>query len=258
MKIRAVQYPVYLGALDQNFEYFQKGIVSLSEGNGDIFLLPEMWLSGFDYKNIFKYAQETENWLERLKEIISGDDLIISAMPEPSGKNEKVYNTTYVLSSDGIIAKYRKNFLFSPTREDEYFEHGNDNTVFDFKGNKIGLATCYEIRFPEIFRSLAFSGAELILIPAIWPAEKKEHWIHLTQARAIENQLFITGANCSVMHTHKKDIQCGYSISYDPWGVEKLEAGSKEGIYTVEPDLPQVAEIREKIPSFYNARDRFA
>ncbi len=257
MMVHVLQFPVVLGDSDQNSALFLNAVEHSSQGRGDIFVLPEMWISGFDYPRLKEYAARKDEFLAKLSASVKGDDIILSSLPEEVPGSDKVYNTTYAVGNKGIKAQYRKNFLFAPAREDLYFAHGSETVVFPHQGLTVGMLTCYEIRFPELFRQVSYAGADIIIVPAIWPAEKKEHWLTLTRARAIENQCYIIGGNCSEMRSPKKNIECGYSVAYDPWG-EILFLGDKEDeelAATIEPQ--KVNEIREKIPSFTDAKQRY-
>lgn len=254
MKIVSLQLPVRLSDVAENMKVFCDAVSQLSGGQDTIVILPEMWMCGFDYERLGEFSEKTEDAIKAIQGIIDSNTLVISALPE---KNQnKVFNTTYAVTKDGVLGKHRKNFLFSPLREDEYFDKGSDICVVDFKGVNVGLLVCYEIRFPELFRLTSFAGAEIIVLPAIWGQIKKEHWLTLLRARAIENQCYIAGGNTSVMHG-KKDMACGFSATIDPWGEFLFEPSAAEGVYTAEADLDTVKDIRTKIPSFFDAREVF-
>ncbi|WP_188020358.1 nitrilase-related carbon-nitrogen hydrolase [Deferribacter autotrophicus] len=255
MKIGLIQNYVKLGDIENNKSLFFSEIAALLKESPDFIILPEMWLTGFDYENIFKFSENTFNIIKELQNILSDDTLIVSSLPEQS--NSKVFNTIFVFNKSKIIAKYRKNFLFSPLREDIYFEKGNDITVFENKGTKIGLHTCYEIRFPELFRLSTYNGAELFFVPAIWPAGKKHHWLTLIKARAIENQAFIVGCNANKISTKNKEVACGYSVVIDPWGNEVFIADEEPLSTTVSLDMSKVKEVRDTIPSLKDAMEVF-
>ncbi|MGE4317818.1 MAG: nitrilase-related carbon-nitrogen hydrolase [Deferribacterales bacterium] len=255
MKIVSLQLPVRLSDVDGNLEQFKDALAQLSDEQDTIVILPEMWMCGFDYGRLTEFSERTDDVLKSIEGIINDNTLVISALPERN--QNKVFNTVYAVSKNGVQAKYRKSFLFTPMREDEYIDKGNaDPVVFDFKGVKVGLLLCYEIRFPEMFRMTAFAGADIIAVPAIWPQMKKDHWLTLMKARAIENQCYIAGCNTSVMHG-KKDMPCGFSAAVDPWGEFLYEPSAEEGIYTAEADVSVVNDIRTKIPSFYDAKGYF-
>jgi len=254
MKIISLQLPVSLSRVDENLRRFKEGISQVVDNEDSIIILPEMWACGFDYGRLVEISERTLSVVEEIQGIINDNTLVISSLPERN--QNKVFNTVYAVTKNGIAATYRKNFLFSPTREDEYIDRGRGVTVFDFKGSKIGLLLCYEVRFPEMFRMTAFAGADIIAVPAIWPQMKKEHWLTLMRARAIENQCYVAGANTSVMQG-KKDMPCGFSAAFDPWGEPLFEPVADEGIFCAYADKNIVEDVRTKIPSFYDAREFF-
>lgn len=254
MKIISLQLPVRLSEVENNLSVFKEAISQVSGNDDTIIILPEMWMCGFDYENLVSFSEKSAEAMSSIQHIINDNTLIISSLPERN--QNKVFNTVYAFSKNGILAEYRKNFLFSPMGEDKYIDKGKGIKVFDFKGVRVGLLLCYEIRFPEMCRLTAFAGADLIAVPAIWPQIKKEHWLTLLRARAIENECYIAGCNTSVMHG-KKDMACGYSAAFDPWGETLYEPSADEGICTAEIDTAVVKEIRTKIPSFYDARESF-
>jgi len=255
VRVVLFQLPVVLSDFEKNRNVFLDILTQGIDKQDTIVIFPEMWGCGFDYKNLLLFAEKTEEVISEIQNIINENTLVVSTHPE-SNQN-KVFNTVYAVAKDGIKGKYRKNFLFSPTGEDKYFDTGSEICVVDFKGLKVGLLLCYEIRFPELFRLTAEAGADIITIPAVWPEVKTMHWQTLTRARAIENQLYIAGCNCSVMHTSKKDMACGYSIVYDPWGEALFEPSGEEGVYACEIDKAMVTDIRGRIPSFSDALNSF-
>jgi len=256
MKIACIQKDVYLGDISRNTDTFLPEVESLSNEQYNIIILPEMWATGFDYQHLQFHSKNTDYLINEIAKLLSKDTLVISSLPENDAG--KIYNTIFAINSEGIVSTYRKNFLFSPLKEDQYFSKGNSLSIFNFNNARISLHTCYEIRFPELFRIAAFQGSQLMLVPAIWPAEKKNHWVTMLKARAIENQCFVVGCNASNAHTLKKTINCGVSLVVDPWGSTLEEsAASIESIVKTEIDLNMCSEIREKIPSLKDASEVF-
>ena len=113
-----------------------------------------------------------------------------------------------------------------------------------------GLATCYDIRFPELARTLALRGVEVLFVPAQWPAVRRQHWEALLAARAIENQLFVAACNSCA-----SDTQCGGSSRIlDPLGAALAAADSSETILSAVIDSGMVAETRTKITVYRDRR----
>jgi predicted amidohydrolase len=111
----------------------------------------------------------------------------------------------------------------------------------------LGLSTCYDLRFPELYRGLVDAGAETLVVSAGWPERRRSHWTLLAQARAVENQSFLLA--CATAGTHAGVPQAGHSIVVDPWGEVLAQAGAGEEVLTVEFDPGKVAATREQFPA---------
>jgi predicted amidohydrolase len=159
------------------------------------------------------------------------------------------YNTSILFGPDGhMVGSYRKIHLFRSIEEDRYFSPGTHLELMELPWGKTGLATCYDLRFPEIFRQYALAGARMILLPAEWPERRLDHWRTLIRARAIENQLFIVAVNATGYFL--TEPYAGHSAVINPWGEAVIEAGVEECLLTVEIDLGQIEKVRERIPVF--------
>ena len=115
-----------------------------------------------------------------------------------------------------------------------------------------GLAICYDLRFPELFRRYALEGARLMILPAAWPHPRRMHWRTLLRSRAIENQCFV--AACNRVGTADDVSFFGSSAVIDPWGETLIEGGETEALLTVRIDLDTVEATRAKIPIFADRR----
>jgi predicted amidohydrolase len=131
-------------------------------------------------------------------------------------------------------------------QEDQYLQPGSSPLVLDLPWGRTGIAICYDLRFPELFRRYAVEGAKLTLIPAEWPMERVEHWRALLIARAIENQMYIVAVNtCGEIGGTTFG---GHSMVIDPWGKVVVEAGEETALLTVDFELDRVDQARAKIP----------
>ncbi|MEF3255036.1 MAG: hypothetical protein K6348_05665 [Deferribacterales bacterium] len=252
MIVGCIQNTVINGDVENNLKIY---LDSISMCNSDIIVLPEMWFCGFDYKNIVEHSQKTPAMIEKISSKSDGKILVVT-MPE--NDNNKIYNTVYIIKDGNILSKYRKQFLFSPQREDQYFSpYDNDVPVVLYNDMNISVATCYEIRFPEVFRIGAYMGAEVFLVPAIWPANKKDHWLTLLRGRSIENQAYVIGCSASKVINNDKELKCGYSAAFDPWGEALFVLDQSETIGYAEVSKEKVYEVRRSIPSLSDAKKRF-
>ncbi|MFK5926829.1 MAG: carbon-nitrogen hydrolase family protein [Desulfuromusa sp.] len=165
------------------------------------------------------------------------------------GEENRAANVVIALSPEGaILARYNKVHLFDALsiRESELMLGGNiPPPIFSLKGMKLGLAICYDLRFPELFRDLALRGAEAVIVPSAWYSGpmKEEHWLTLLQARAIENTMYVAGANlCGVPFAARSAI-------FDPYGVMLAGAGEGESQITARISQARIKDVREKLPS---------
>ena len=110
----------------------------------------------------------------------------------------------------------------------------------------LGLVTCYDLRFPELFRALLDAGTEIFVVPAAWPARRRGHWTLFARARAVEEQAFVLA--CNTAGTHGGVEQGGHSLVVDPWGTVLAEAGPNEEVLTVDLDPEVVAKARSEFP----------
>jgi predicted amidohydrolase len=256
MKIGCSQRIIKTGNLEENLNHFVNDLMLYADKGVDIVVFPEMWATGFDYKNILEHSRKTEAIIEEVSKKLKNFQLAILSLPE--NDNNEVYNTIFAVDSSGVIARYRKIFLFSPLKEDVYFKKGDfEISVFTFNSVKISLHTCYEIRFPELFRIAAYNGSQLMIVPAIWPDFKKYHWLTLLRARAIENQTFVVGCNAYEVDNNGKTIKCGHSAVFDPWGESVAYIENVSDLMIAEMDLSKLLEVRQAIPSLKDASGYF-
>lgn len=175
--------------------------------------------------------------------------------------DDKCYNTSVFLSREGkILDTYRKIHLFDAVLEDGTIckeSHtqlpGNRVVTVDTDFGTVGMAICYDIRFPEMFRKMAIAGAKVIFVAASFTKETgSAHWEILLRARAIENACYIVACN----QTGKKAKYTAYgnSMIIDPWGRILCRAGEEPGICMGEILLPLVDQVRKKIPVLDNRR----
>lgn len=219
--------------IDRALNYVSKAV----NGGSKLIVLPEVFNTGF-FPGNYKSAGDMKEELEQLLNFSSRENcIIVAGIAERA--NNKLYSSASIIYDGEIIGNYRKRYVFPLTDEIKYFSPGNTPGIFETPAGKIGLMICYEIRFPEIARELTYSGASMLVIPAQFPSERIEHWRILLRARAIENQIFVIGANCS---------DYGNSMIVNPWGDVLAEAKEEETLVTADVDLRKMEEIREKYP----------
>ncbi len=167
---------------------------------------------------------------------------------------KRAANVVVALGPDGaLLARYNKIHLFDAlsVRESDLMLGGDiPPPVFTLKGMRLGIAICYDLRFPELFRNLAFRGAEAVIIPSAWYAGtmKEEHWLTLLQARAIENTMYVCGANLCGPHFAAR------TTIFDPFGVMLAGSGEGETLVTAQIERARIEEVRAKLPSLKHVR----
>ncbi len=240
----SIQFNITLGYIDANLDTATAALQRVAQRGARLAVLPEMWSCGYDYRNLPELAKETPRVLEEIQEECLKLDLVtVGSLPEL--KDGTIYNTAYVIDKGEIVGSYRKLHLFSTMREDQFLGAGDRSFVVDTSVGKLGVAICYDLRFPELFRKLALEGAEIICLPAEWPKPRQEHWKTLLRARAIENQLFVIAANCCGVQG-KLDFT-GLSQLISPLG-NVLQIAGEENIELVAKfDFSEMEQYREKI-----------
>jgi deaminated glutathione amidase len=187
---------------------------------------------------------------------------VVAGVFEP-GPGGRVYNTAVAFDAHGqLVAAYRKIHLFDALgqRESEDVAAGNEPTVTDLGGLRVGILICYDIRFPEHARALTAQGADLILVPAGWAAGlfKEEHWVTLVRARAIENTVWVAAADQVPDPTEpatRAPTGSGRSMLVDPMGTVRLDLGPRPGIAVGDVDTAVTAEVRAILPSLEHRRE---
>jgi predicted amidohydrolase len=180
--------------------------------------------------------------------------------PAPGGK---VFNTTVGFDADGrLAAAYRKIHLFDALghRESDSVAPGAALVIAELAGLRVGFLTCYDVRFPELARSLAAGGAQLLVVPAAWAAGlfKEEHWVTLVRARALENTIWVAAAGQvpdPAEPPTRAPTGVGRSMLVDPMGVVRLDLGPAAGLVVGEVDPRYTDDVRAALPCLANRRD---
>jgi omega-amidase len=172
---------------------------------------------------------------------------IVEAVP---GRRPR--NTVVVLDEDGkLLAAYAKIHLFSPEGENRYYTAGDRIATFAVDGATFGIAVCYDLRFPELFRIYALAGAECVLVPAAWPCCRLPHWEILLRARALENRYYVAGVNTA---GRPGEVYCGGSLAADPDGTVVARGRNGTQLLSVEVDPAAVHEAQSGLPSLSDRR----
>jgi predicted amidohydrolase len=176
---------------------------------------------------------------------------LCASLPERGGDDPRPYNQLVVAMPDGAVHRYAKRHPFSYGREHEHFASGDDFLTVTIDGVRCAFFVCYDLRFADDFWRLA-PTTDCYVVPANWPASRREHWLTLLQARAIENQAYVVGVN-RVGKGGKLDY-VGDSVIVDPFGAICAQAGDNETIITADVDPARVAHVRAEYPFLQDRR----
>lgn len=239
-----------------------------AQAGHDLVVLPELWSAGgFDYRAWAEKSQRVDGPITQalaaaareINATVHAGSLIEEPGDEVGPDGHGRWNTSVLLDADGQLrATYRKLHRFGFGRgEPKLLEAGDDVVVTDLPAGggsiRTGLSTCYDARFPELYRAQVDQGAELFLIPAAWPAARVETWRLLVRARAVENQAYVVA--CNTAGTHARHEMGGYSAVIAPTGEVLAEAsGTDEEVLSVEIDPALVAQVRTDFPVLADRR----
>ncbi|NGN68491.1 carbon-nitrogen family hydrolase [Streptomyces sp. A7024] len=229
------------------------GALVRAHAGADLIVLPELWPMGAFAYDLFAPEAEALDGPTATAMAAAARDadvwLHAGSIVERTADGD-LYNTSLVFAPDGqLAATYRKIHRFGFAKgEKELMEAGEQPVTLAALGTTLGLATCYDLRFPELFRLLVDGGAQVLLLPAGWPEKRRAHWTVLAQARAIESQAYVLA--CGTAGTHAGVPQAGHSMIIAPDG-EILAAAedAEEQVITADLDLAAVAKYRESFPA---------
>ena len=256
MKVAAAQLEITLGEPEKNISRARRLLGEAKQQGAEIIVLPELWTTGYDLERAAELAVDLasnpDNEIAKLAREF-GVYLCGSVLEKSEGK---VFNAFTIYSPSGeLLAVYRKLHLFAPLREPAFLSAGDAPVMTELPWGKSGLAICYDLRFPELFRAYAVAGARLMLVCAEWPHPRLEHWRTLLRARAIENQAYVVA--CNAVGRANETVFFGHSMIINPWGEVLAEAGEAETILSGDLSLDEVDLIRAQFPILSDRRDEF-
>jgi predicted amidohydrolase len=163
-------------------------------------------------------------------------------------------NTAVVINNEGrILTTYSKMHLFSPGNEQKGFSPGSDLGIFSLGPLSCGIAICYDLRFPDLFRIYAQKGVQVVFVPAAWPQKRIKHWELFITARAAENQMYVAGVNTTGITP--VDTYSGSSMTADPHGTIISRANDAEQLVFTDIDPALVEKARESFPVEKDRKD---
>ena len=270
MRVALLQYPIAWADKETNLRLAEERIAALA-GKADVAVLPEMFATGFctDHPELAEtmdgeiirrlQAAADQSGVAIVSSFIclpeknindNTDNIPLESTPTSGKENMwiKLVNRGFMVVPHGEVQIQDKRHLYAHGGEDKFFERANERTIFEYKGVKILLLVCYDLRFPVWARNRSGHDYDLILVVANWPDIRIQYWDALIAARATENQCYIAAVNCvgdDGMGLHYN----GHSVAYDT----RLQpivsfADDEEGTKIAEFDLAKLHHFREVLP----------
>jgi len=268
VKLALAQLRVEPGAVTANVDRAVAAIADAAADGADLVALPELFAVGYFSFDLYDRTAEGLDGptLGRVADaaadhdvgVLAGsvvEDLVASSdagVDTPA--DEGLANSAVFLDRDGDRrAVYRKHHLFGyDSAEQELLTPGESLPTVEFADHVVGMTTCYDLRFPSLYRDLVDSGATCVLVPSAWPYPRVEHWNLLPRARAVENLLYVGAVN-GVGQFEQAEL-LGRSAVYDPWGTTLASAGDEATTVTAELDRDRVEKVRGEFPALDDRR----
>ncbi len=243
-----------------------EAVAEAAERGADLVALPELFTVGyFAFDCYERYAEGLEGeTFTRLREAAKDHGIAVLAgtivedlaatesveTPAPEG----LANTAALFDSNGDLELvYRKHHLFGyESAENDLLVPGEHVGTAELGEFTVGVTTCYDLRFPELYRRLIDEGADLICVPSAWPYPRVEHWKTLSRARAIENQCYVATINGSA--EFEDATLLGRSTVYDPWGTTLASSGDDPTLVMADLEAGAVGRVREGFPALRDRR----
>lgn len=251
---------------ERNLRAAERLLAEAAGRGAELVVLPELFPCLGTYEEATAAAETVPGPLsEHFSQLAARHNitLLAGSMCERDAASSKCFNTSLLFAPSGaLMGQYRKIHLFDvdlpdgvSLRESEWFVAGSAAQSLAAECGRCGMAICYDLRFPELFRQLSASGAEILLIPAAFTTSTgRDHWHALVRTRAIENQAYVIAANQAGRHSANLHT-FGHSLIVDPWGNILSEAG-EEGEAVIVADLAgeRLRELREQFPVLRHRR----
>ncbi len=254
MQTASVQLKVIEESKEKALDHVSQMILQCR--GADLILLPELWNIGF--MSFDRYRNEAETvegpTLTLLRALAKELSCYLHTGSFVERRGDRYYNSSFLLNPKGeILGSYQKIHLFTyQSQEANMFTPGTSITVIPTEFGNLGLATCYDLRFPELFRKMLDQGAEFFLICSAWPYPRLEHWLLLNRTRALENLSYLISSNCVGFNRGTQFV--GHSLVIDPMGQIIAGSNDEECVVWAETDREIVLRARAEFPAL---KDRF-
>lgn len=252
MKVAAIQYDIAWNNRDANFSHLTTLLQRAKTNDVDFAVLPEMFSTGFIVDSQDS-AEPTDGPSSQFLATMARDlsIWIAGSCPEYDTDDPRPYNSLVVASPTGEVFRYHKIHPFTYGGEDRHYRPGKSFLTIPINGVRVSFFVCYDLRFADEFWQLAHQ-TDLYVVPANWPTTRREHWLSLLTARAIENQAFVLG--CNRIGTGGGLHYSGESRIVDPLGKNIAESSSEELILTANVNADVVKQVRTKFPFLADRR----
>jgi omega-amidase len=258
LNIALAQMQVVVGQPEQNLATARRMAEHAAQEGANLLLFPELWGSGYDLENATRHATPpTEGLFADMGRLAQTHQMWVGGSLlglDPDYPAPQPYNLFALFAPDGTLAyRYAKTHLFRLMNEEQCLAPGPVTTLAKLPWGTAGMAICYDLRFPELFRAYALAGARLMFLPSEWPHPRLAHWRTLLRARAIENQCYVIACN-RVGADPNGTTFFGHSAVIDPWGEALVEGDEEERLLMATIDIDLVDEVRRRIPIFEDRR----
>lgn len=250
--------------LNHNLTTLERFMLKAKEAGAELLVLPEMAYFQGKRRESEQVCQQYAEQVQRFRSLAKQYQLALipGTLREPTDHPQRWYNTLLFIDAEGnLLSQYRKLFLYQaslPDRnydETQYSVPGKEIVTLAWRGVTLGFAICFDLRFPELFRSLKKRGAQVIFLPSAFTIPTGEaHWEILVRARAIENQCFVVAPGL-VGITGEGAGKYGHSLVVSPWGEVKLDLGEGEAIHCVDLDMGEIVEAQKRVPAWNCRRE---
>ncbi|WP_138797176.1 nitrilase-related carbon-nitrogen hydrolase [Halostella sp. PRR32] len=265
MKVALAQIRIESGEVTANVERAEQAIATAAADGADLVALPEIFNVGYFAFDLYhRHAEPLDG--ETLTRIAdAADDHGIGVLAGSIVEDLEATDTAYTPADDGLANTsvlfdrsgerrlvYRKHHLFGyESAENELLVPGDRVQVASFEDHTVAVTTCYDLRFPELYREFA-DDVTLTLVPSAWPYPRVEHWRTLSRARAIENQFYVATINGSGAFDDAELL--GRSTVYDPWGTPVASSDDDPTLVTANADPDAVTGVRTEFPALRDRR----
>lgn len=266
MKLALAQLAIDGGALDTNRERAIEAIERAGAMDADLVALPELFSVGYFAFDAYERSAEAIDGptLTALADAAAAADTAVLAgtviedlaatTDVPTPADTGLANTAVLFDASGERRLvYRKHHLFGyDSAEAERLVSGDRLAVATVGEFTVGVTTCYDLRFPELYRSLVDAGATLTLVPSAWPYPRVEHWNLLPRTRALENLMYVAAVNGA--GAINGETLVGRSMVVDPWGTPIAQTGAEPDMVTARIDPERVTTVRDEFPALADRR----